>query len=200
MINNIFSVPIYQEMLLNKEQISNEIDTVIKDCDFKNEWQPDNDTALTTFIPGKSINIILSRQMKLMGMAILSNVDKLLEETNQPYKKRSLRIDQSWINRFDNEQLIGMHEHGYQPNTVSGVYYHKAPANCGRIIFKSPNPFVVSFPHQSPDYFNISNIEPEEGLIVLFPSWLMHKVEPNRSNDIRVSLSFNVSFDYGFYN
>lgn len=199
MINNIFSVPVYHELLTNKDAIALEIESVIKNCKLQNDWQPDNDTALTTFVPGKETNIVLSRRMQSIGMAILSNVDRFLEETKQPYKKRTLKIDQSWINTFDQEQLIGLHEHGYQPNTVSGVYYHKAPKDCGRIIFKSPNPFVVSFPHQSAEYFNISNVDPEEGLMVLFPSWLMHKVEPNRSKDQRVSLSFNVSFDYTFY-
>jgi uncharacterized protein (TIGR02466 family) len=57
----------------------------------------------------------------------------------------------------------------------------------------------VSFPHQSQEFFNLVNIEPEEGLVVFFPSWLMHKVEPNKTKETRVSLSFNISFDYTFY-
>ena len=32
---------------------------------------------------------------------------------------------------------------------------------------------------------------PKEGRVIMFPSWLMHCVEPNESNDIRISVSFN---------
>ena len=36
-----------------------------------------------------------------------------------------------------------------------------------------------------------SSYEPLEGRIIMFPSWLWHCVEPNESNDIRISVSFN---------
>ena len=29
------------------------------------------------------------------------------------------------------------------------------------------------------------------GRLIIFPAWLWHKVEPNQSNDIRISVSFN---------
>ena len=35
-------------------------------------------------------------------------------------------------------------------------------------------------------------ITPEDNLLVLFPSNLYHHVEPNQSNEDRISLSFNV--------
>ena len=35
------------------------------------------------------------------------------------------------------------------------------------------------------------HLEPKEGRILMFPAWLWHCVEPNESNDIRISVSFN---------
>ena len=35
------------------------------------------------------------------------------------------------------------------------------------------------------------HLETVEGRIIMFPSWLWHSVEPNESNDIRISVSFN---------
>lgn len=199
MIDKVFSVPLYQELVSNKSAIDQEISQALTNSEFANVWQPDNDTANTTFVPGKQTNILAYHQMKATVIEIVRHANNFLKETKQPYKQNSVKVDQSWINTFEKNQLIGFHEHGYQPNTISGCYYHKAPANCGRILFKNHNPFVVSFPHQSKDFFNLVNIEPEEGLIIFFPSWLMHKVEPNRSDETRVSLSFNISFDYTFY-
>ena len=33
-----------------------------------------------------------------------------------------------------------------------------------------------------------------EGLLLIFPGWLQHSVQPNRSEDFRVSISFNMGF------
>ena len=35
------------------------------------------------------------------------------------------------------------------------------------------------------------HVDPLEGRIIIFPSWLWHCVQPNKSNDIRISVSFN---------
>ena len=34
----------------------------------------------------------------------------------------------------------------------------------------------------------------ENGTILLFPSWLAHSVDTNRSDEARISVSFNVMF------
>ena len=41
-------------------------------------------------------------------------------------------------------------------------------------------------------YFN--SFEIEENVLLLFPSWLKHYVNPNLSNEDRISLSFNTNF------
>ena len=33
--------------------------------------------------------------------------------------------------------------------------------------------------------------DPKAGRLIMFPSWLNHCVDPNESNDIRISVSFN---------
>ena len=35
------------------------------------------------------------------------------------------------------------------------------------------------------------HLEAKEGRIIIFPFYLWHSVEPNQSNDIRISVSFN---------
>ena len=39
--------------------------------------------------------------------------------------------------------------------------------------------------------FRETHYEPIAGRCIMFPSWLMHCVDPNESNDIRISVSFN---------
>ncbi len=37
-------------------------------------------------------------------------------------------------------------------------------------------------------------VQVEEGTMVIFPAWLAHSVDPNRSDRERISVSFNVMF------
>ena len=41
------------------------------------------------------------------------------------------------------------------------------------------------------DLWREIRVKPIEGRIIMFPAWLWHSVEPNKSNDIRISVSFN---------
>jgi len=35
-------------------------------------------------------------------------------------------------------------------------------------------------------------VEPKEGRLVLFPSWLTHRVSVNRTDEERISIAFNL--------
>jgi uncharacterized protein (TIGR02466 family) len=198
MLNYYFPVPIYIEAPLVERSMFTEIDNALSNSVFKNDWQPDNDSAKTTFSKNGETNIIKKLQMKEFESFILEHATAYLNSTEQPINKDTLIISESWANTFEKEEVIGWHNHGYQPNTISGVFYHKAPVGCGRLKFKSPNPYTVSFPCHASNYNSIVNIDPELGMIVLFPSWIQHGTEPNRTKETRISIAFNLSFDYNW--
>tara|TARA_Y100001937_G_C6947804_1_gene253240 strand:- start:36 stop:617 length:582 start_codon:yes stop_codon:yes gene_type:complete len=90
------------------------------------------------------------------------------------------------------------------PNShFSGVYYIKAPQNSGQIVFNEPrlgaHMVMPSRKKGRPPkhLWREVQLDPIEGRILIFPSWLWHNVEPNLSNDIRISVSFNF-IQYGF--
>lgn len=199
MIGNFFSTPIYMGKITDRNSINKEITEAVSTVTFGNVWQPDNDTANTTFDPLGSTDIINECKMMNLNSHLISHATNYMKELDHPYKPGSLNVFTSWLNTFNKDQVIGLHEHGYQPNTFSGCYYHKVPKNSGNIQFKSTNPFVISFPHKADKYSNIVTVEPEEGMVLLFPSWLMHKVLPNKTDEVRMSLAFNIEFDYGDY-
>ena len=87
------------------------------------------------------------------------------------------------------------HQH---PNSLwSGVYYIKAPKNSGHLKIDDPRSVAcMSRPRQKDGkkplrLFRETHYEPKAGRLIMFPSWLMHCVDPNESNDIRISVSFN---------
>ena len=92
----------------------------------------------------------------------------------------------------------GMNQPHIHPNALfSGVYYVKSPPNCGRLKVMDPRPGIqFTMPIRKPgdpgkDMWRDVNIEPVVGRIIMFPAWLWHSVEENKSNNIRISISFN---------
>jgi len=92
----------------------------------------------------------------------------------------------------------GMNRAHQHPNSLwSGVYYIKAPKNCGLLKIDDPRSSAAMVrPNlkkgQLPQrLYRETHYEPIAGRCIMFPSWLMHCVDPNESNDIRISVSFN---------
>ena len=92
----------------------------------------------------------------------------------------------------------GMNRAHQHPNyLLSGVYYIKAPKNCGCLKIDDPRSSAAMIrPKQKkgklpPRLFRETHYEPIAGRCIMFPAWLMHCVDPNESNDIRISVSFN---------
>ena len=102
-----------------------------------------------------------------------------------------------WINRNPKGASNTRHTHitYSRPLLLSGVYYIKVPENSGRIRFYDPrlislmNPPDYEYYHDSQLY---NFIEPQEDMILFFPSWLEHDVEVNQSNEERISIGFNI--------
>ena len=90
------------------------------------------------------------------------------------------------------------------PNSLfSSVYYVKSEPNSGRLKIHEPRPgkqlILPSLKKEKlpQDLWDSVYLEPVVGRVVMFPSWLWHEVEPNKSNDLRISISFNF-IQHGF--
>ena len=84
------------------------------------------------------------------------------------------------------------------PNALfSGVYWIKAPEKSGHLMLYEPRPGVqCTMPNRKegklpPELWREVHYQPKAGTVVMFPAWLWHEVQPNKSNDIRISVSFN---------
>ena len=108
---------------------------------------------------------------------------------------RYARLGNMWANINPPGGMNNPHVH---PNALfSGVYYVKSQPQSGRLKIYDPRPGVqTNMPIRKPgnpgkDMWREVNLEPIVGRIIMFPAWLWHSVEENRSNDIRISVSFN---------
>ena len=126
-------------------------------------------------------------------------VDALYEAQHMIYKEEHLDSEPFLGNMWANiNPPGGMNRAHIHPNSLwSGVYYIKAPKNCGHLKIDDPRASAAMYrPKQKkgqvpPRLFRETHYEPIAGRCIMFPSWLMHCVDPNNSNDIRISVSFN---------
>lgn len=98
---------------------------------------------------------------------------------------------ESWINVHDRGGFNFLHMHD---NTLlSGAFYLQVPPDSGRLVFRDPRPGVLNSPFKGsgPNAHNDVQLAPEAGLVVLFPHWLEHHVEPHENEVPRISISFN---------
>lgn len=102
---------------------------------------------------------------------------------------------QAWVNISPPGASNKVHFHANCH--FSGVYYVslKAP-ECGSIFFRDPRVAsrMMTYPVDKATDFTAEEIlmRPEEGRMYVFPGWLEHGVEENKSDRDRVSISFNV--------
>ena len=106
-----------------------------------------------------------------------------------------IALTSAWLNINDTRQCMNSeHVHG---DVFSGVFYLQAPEESGKLnirniginrmwsgskLISSKNQFTAESIH----------IEPVEGNIILFPSYLPHSVETNNHDEERISIAFNL--------
>ena len=126
-------------------------------------------------------------------------VGALYEAQVKIYKEECLDsepvIGNMWANVNPPGGMNRAHQH---PNSLwSGVYYVKTPENCGNLKIDDPRTAFSMIRPKTKDVelpqrlWRETHFKPEAGRLIMFYSWLMHCVDPNQSNDTRISVSFN---------
>ena len=128
-----------------------------------------------------------------INLRILQACERIAE--SQHYQPNVVLRHQAWVNISPPGASNKLHYHANCH--FSGVYYIslKAP-ECGSIFFRDPRVasrmFTAPVTRQTDFTAEEVRMRPEEGRIYIFPGWLEHGVEENKSDQDRVSISFNV--------
>jgi uncharacterized protein (TIGR02466 family) len=109
---------------------------------------------------------------------------------------RPLTITGCWANV--NAPGTGHRLHSHRNNYLSGAYYVQVQEGADSINFFDPKPQagVIRPTATEPTAENteVAMVRVKTGSLLLFPAWLQHAVDVNRSNRARISLSFNLMF------
>lgn len=108
----------------------------------------------------------------------------------------AIEITGCWanINPFGGQNSPHLHPN----NFLSGVYYVALPDDAGQIVFTDPRPQAQMIMPKVTSWNkymgNEIKLETKPGRFVMFPAWLTHSVPVNRTEQHRISISFNVMF------
>ena len=196
-IHNLFPVPVFHYKLENYQETNQELLNYILELQKKDKignshsnkggWHSPNFDIVNEGPPVKFIN-----RIKDYLKDIISN------GFGWKYVPNKQRIVAMWaiINKKNSFNVRHNHQNCY----LSAAYYVKKPKNSGDITFFDPKeaktyrfPKIEKYNEYSAETITI---KPEEGDLVIFPSYLYHAVGENLSDENRVVISFNVDIDY----
>ena len=181
MENYIFPIKIVSEMVdesFDLEKLKNDIQEyrlenppVLRSC--KGGWQskiftPDDPMPVPNCIPDK----------------LYSAIETYKTNTRLGEYDLDLQIESYWFNVNPPEAYNTLHVH--PANILSAIFWVSCPRNCGSFMVRHPHE-MVNF-YLGPDEMKMS---PNDGALLLFPSYLPHFVESNKSSEDRISISFN---------
>jgi uncharacterized protein (TIGR02466 family) len=119
-----------------------------------------------------------------------ASVDQYFEAVYSPLNAVKLKITQSWLNYTNTNE--SHHAHSHQNSFVSGVFYIQTE-DTDKIHFLQNQYKQLEVPAREFNLYNSNSwwLAASTGKLVLFPSSLVHHVEPVVANRTRISLSFN---------
>ena len=184
-IQGLFPCPVYivkrDTNLTSREE--KEIGKIIKEGVNKNDG---NSNTINSYIFNgklKKLKQFCEQQLKIY-----------VEQVINPKEELDFYITQSWLNITKPGE--SHHQHFHSNSIISGVFYI-ATEEDDNITFDDPNHKVreiIKFEPKEYDIWNsVSWFFPSiTNELLLFPSWLNHKVEVNeKATTDRISISFN---------
>ena len=196
-VYELFPDPIFHCKLENYKQINKELLNYILELQKKDKkgnnrsnrggWHSPNFDIVN---PGPPINFINSFKDFLKHI--------IEDEIGWEYVPNKQRVVAMWaiINKKNSYNV----KHNHQNCYLSSAYYIKKPENSGDITFYDPK---ESKTYRFPEVEKHTNysaesvtIKPEEGDLLIFPSYLYHDVGVNLSDEERVVVSFNIDIGY----
>jgi uncharacterized protein (TIGR02466 family) len=192
MIEWIFPTPVYVHIPKFEEiyLIQNEIKKTLPDILEKDTWEkPEGwEDDIRTNIRHRW-NTIKDYKLNNLDAYIKKHAQLYIDQI-KPFMNNDVFMSHSWFNITGQGESQEWHAH--TDSFISGCYYYQTTGNDGRFMIRNPVQFSQHglFPAGQTVAEKIY-YEPVEGMIILFPGWLDHRVEVNKTDSERISIAFN---------
>ena len=191
-LNLTFVTPIWTSIIPKHREINEKMFIYIKSLQKKDPSGIDRSNLLGWH--SKDFDLELE-QPRFFVNSIAPQLNSVLTDMGWDIKKQEVKITGMWavINKKNSSNAMHIHSNNY----ISAAYYVKAPKNCGDIVFYDPR-FAATYRYPKISKTNklnsnIVSFQPKEGMLVLFPSYLQHSVNVNKTDEERIVISFNIN-------
>jgi uncharacterized protein (TIGR02466 family) len=183
---SLFSIPICLfDLNIDKEQ-QKTIENIIKNTEYRL-------TESGNAYISEDLHLFQTHpELHFLNQQFLKYINYFNEDVLN-YKKTNFKITTSWSTQCLYGQESERHKHSN--SMYSGVYYNKCDIKTSEIIFYN-NDWTGSNYELEVDKYNSFNatrwrIQPRDKLLIIFPSFLSHKILKNLNKKIRHSIAFN---------
>ena len=121
-------------------------------------------------------------------------VNNIYFESEPIYKVLLEKCTNRDFNYWTNVNEVGSKNdlHSHTEDAWAGIYYVQAEGT-GNIMFHNPANVLQQCNPHSP-FTRKTGITPKDGMLILWPGWVPHEVEENKSNQQRINLAWGIKF------
>jgi len=133
-----------------------------------------------------------SPSLDILKEYILAESSRVVSQDIEEYRQLNIKLKycMGWVNVKGKGEAIEAHAHN--DCSVTATYYLKTPEDCGDLVLLNTDPLIDdqgAFLFNQASVIPHRHIKPREGLLVIFPGYVVHEVQENRSDDRSISLS-----------
>jgi len=187
--SSLFTVPIWDDVYPEYALEKDDLVTKMKNYVSKNPQLTRSNVA------GKHSSTLVHQQPEFKKL-----FDYITLQVNQAAESIGMRgvltIMESWININDTQGAFNLqHIHG---GVLSGTFYVQVPTGSGQLYLTNPAPIHLwegfnVCPERNHFFSETIEVNPIEGTVLIWPSYLPHTVGPNKDNVERISVAFNTT-------
>ena len=191
-LNPTFVTPIWTSIIPRHKEVNEKMFIYIKSLQKKDRSGINRSNLLGWHSNNFDLEL---EQPRFFINSISPQLNSVLTDMGWDTKNQEVKITGMWaiINKKNSSNSMHIHSNNY----ISAAYYIKAPKNCGDIVFYDPR-FAATYRYPKISKTNklnsnIVSFQPKEGMLVLFPSYLQHSVNVNKTDKERIVISFNIN-------
>lgn len=129
-----------------------------------------------------------------LNQHFVDNAERYGRALDLPMDTHGVQMDMCWLNAYRRGHSQERHTHiNY---VFSGIYYVKAPPGASKLMIHAPTANVMMTPpvrEQTDLNTHYMEIEPEEGMMLIFSGNLRHGVRASNIDEERISIAMNAN-------
>jgi uncharacterized protein (TIGR02466 family) len=106
-------------------------------------------------------------------------------------------LKKAWLNVHHPNYPV--HFHNHRQTSIAFVYYVSVDELTGGLQFLDPRSGLGWVHPDQMKQFNLHEFNPKNGNMILFPGWLLHSINVNKSDKNRIALAGNVHLKEELY-